>query len=50
MTNNYKELSEQQETDAARQEAEERERKRRERVEQALRRWSVGPKRKERKR
>lgn len=50
MNNNHKETIEQEETDAARQEREERERKRRERIEQALRRWSVGPKRRERKR
>lgn len=44
MTNNHKESKEQAEADALRQESEERERKRQERVQEALRRWSVGPK------
>lgn len=48
MTNNQKEHKEDKESDAARQESEDRDRKRRERVEEALRRWSVGPKKRPR--
>ena len=48
MTNNHKESKEQAEADALRQESEERDRKRREGVEEALRRWARAPKKRPR--
>lgn len=44
VTNNQKEKKQSNNDDAARQDSDDRERKRQERVQEALRRWSVGPK------